>query len=129
MTFTSDQQVRIKELMGYSPRVGGEIIDSAIEQSGNNSSIQGQVEDVLANLDTLEAKLYSTGILTAGLKSANNEAEFYQRGVIQDLRSQGRQLINRLSILIGAEINADYFGLLGLGAYGSAAGYHTGFFS
>lgn len=113
MAFSEAQKVKIRLFLGFPDvfRDGNSRLESAITVIGDRPDTQAEVEAVLANLATADAKVNSV-LSFAGIKKAD-EVEFFpsSSGTTSkdDARSNGRMWANRLSIIFGIPLVNDVF--------------------
>ncbi len=118
MALTTAQQLKARLILGYSYfwRYANPRLDSAIAIVSNDVDMSAEAVVILtqiAAVDTQIASLYGS----AGIKKAD-EVEFFassEGSVVTQQRKLGRQLCNRMSLLVGVPIANDYFGESGYG--------------
>lgn len=71
-----------------------------------------QIRDILAKLGTVDEYL-TTNLATAGLAKVDEIAFFGPGSQMSEQRRAGRAYIARLSIILGCQILADYYGPAG----------------
>lgn len=113
MAFTSMQKVKIRLYLGYPNlyRYKHTRLESAMDAVDPDA--ETLVVADLATLDTLYGELSTTVATGSGIKRVD-EVEFFEGAEARDgVRASGRQVVTRISTILGVPIYADVFGEMG----------------
>lgn len=107
------EKQRIRIYLGYASAWKDEHtrLESILDSSEPESEVQ--IRECLAGLATVDGKLLTTAVSLSGIKKADETEFFNTTSVRTELHSIGRQLINRISIILGVPIYSDYYGKTG----------------
>lgn len=117
---TDEEKADIRFYLGY-PDVYQQLnprLESALDVVGNKSYQMTKVRSILLKLKEVEEKMseYDSILETAGIKRVE-EIEFFNdkeaKNKESTLKSEGRRLVNQLSIIFGVPAVNDVFGTSG----------------
>lgn len=108
---TPSEKTKVRMYLGYPsnwrykhPRLEG-VLENDIDDD-----VATEIRTALSNIASLETKIASDGISSAGIKRVE-DIEFFASGKVStELKQWGRFYVNRISILLGVPIYSDIFG-------------------
>lgn len=107
---TETQKAQIRLYLGFPDkfRYLSTRLESILDDVSPEAEVQ--VATILTSLDAVEQSLLDTGTDGAGVKRVDEI--WLENGSTRsaEIRKYGRQLVGRLSIIVGVPINSDYFG-------------------
>ena len=119
MAFSDAQKTQIRRYLGYPDvyRQANTRLESAIDVVGSPHDTQPRTETDLAALAAIETKLSGSVLSSAGVRKVD-EIEFFQNGILDITRKEGRRICGRLSVTFGVPLASDVFGTSGYGGDG-----------
>jgi hypothetical protein len=114
MALTDTEKAKCRHYLGYPSLF--RYLNTRLEGTFTalDAVAEARIQTLLTALDALDVELTSAFTSSAGIKKVD-EVEFFpagsgEKGQIGWMRSRGRELVGRLSIILGVEKYADYFG-------------------
>lgn len=107
------EKQRIRVYLGYASawKYKHSRLESILDAS--EPEAESQIRECLAGLATVDGKLLTTAVNIAGIKKADETEFFGSSSVRSELHSVGKQLIGRISIILGVPIYSEYYGKTG----------------
>lgn len=107
------EKQRIRIYLGYASawKYKHSRLESILDAS--EPEAESQIRECLEGLATIDGKLLSTAVSVAGIKKADETEFFGSTTVRTELHSIGKQLIGRISIILGVPIYSNYYGKAG----------------
>jgi hypothetical protein len=124
MAFSDAEKAQVRLYLGYPDlyRYKNVRLEGVISGNQLSSEAEDLVRVALTNIATVEAKILSRGVGTAGVKRVD-EIEFFKSAVYKEMRDWGRMYVTRISIVTGVPVYSDVFSTQGyLGDQYSAGG-------
>lgn len=110
--FTQAEETQIRLYLGY-PQIYQDLyshVQDSIDLVGANEAASEKVSTILQRLELVDTALDEGAVDTAGIQELIGDLSYFEQGSIKDLRTIGKGLVTKLSIIMGVQTKGDYFG-------------------